>query len=157
MGRKQRMRREQREAARDRGPAGAPRTQDTHWGWLLAVIVLVGVAAAAIVIVIRANQTRFLAFGLQANVQQARSTLEKNQGRFTLAEGERLRRILSEVEQLAREQKNLDRQSGGNLLFFVEVVKEMAEGPALQPGELERMESLLAATRQQLQRRKSGP
>lgn len=157
MGKRQRLRREQREAARDRGQTDAYRTRGTHWGWLLAVIVLVGVIGAAIVIVVRANQARFLAFGLQANVQQARNALEKNQGKFTLADGERLRRILSDVEQVAREQKNLDRQSGGNLLFFVEVVKEMAEGPALQAGELDRMEALLAETRRQLQRRKLSP
>jgi hypothetical protein len=151
------MRQQQREASRGHVPPTLARTQGTQWGWLLAVIVIVGVLGATIVIYIRANQARFIVVSLLANVQEAQRTLDQNQGNFTLADVERLRRILSEVEQLGRAQKELDRESGGHLLFFVQVVKEMAAGPALQPGELDKMESLLAATRQQLQQRKPSP
>lgn len=151
------MRQLQREASRGQVPSAPARAQGTHWGWLIAVVAIVGVLGAAIVIYIRANQTRFIAISLRANVQEAQRTLDANQGKFTLAETERLRRILSGVEELAQGQKQLDRQSGGHLLFFVQVVKEMAAGAALQPGELDKMEALLGATRRQLQRQNPSP
>ncbi|MEW6517716.1 MAG: hypothetical protein AB1439_12530 [candidate division FCPU426 bacterium] len=158
MGRKQRMRQQQREESRN-AVRGVPAriSRGTHWGWLLAVILGLAALGATTVVFVRANQAKFIKVTLTTNVDEARRSLERNQGKFTQADGERLRRMLDEVSRMMRALDRLDRQNGGQLLFYVQVVKEIAEGQELQPGELDKMEGLLAATLKQLQRRAASP
>jgi|GEM_PF-5452924 len=163
MGRKQRekkARQQQQQTATRPSAAGKPASKS--WlPWLLTGLGVVIVTAVGLTIYyVSANRAKLFQVALYTQAVQLQGELAQRQGIFTLAEGRRLADVLVAVQRLSGD-SGLDLQVGGHLNFVLQVEKEIIKNGNLEPGELDKLESLVSQAAVMLGRKsrqaKPGP
>lgn len=149
MGRQQKMKRERQAGKTPNKHAPRPVRKQTWMAWLIGVVVVFGLLLASLFFYVRANQERFMKITIVTSAQKVQTDLSRTRAAFTLAENARLRGLLTEIERLGAKQ-DLDRQVGGHLMFILQVAKEIVASGKLQPGELDKMDTLLREAQRRL-------
>ncbi|MCK5218318.1 hypothetical protein KAR10_02275 [bacterium] len=150
MGRKQKKKLEQR-IQEKQFPSGKPGKPRGWLAWLIGVVAFFTLLILALVIYVQINKGRFIKLGVLSTSSMVRTELEQHRANFSFEETQQLSTILTEIELLAG-QKQLAPRAGGNLNFILRVLREIVQEGNLEPGEVEKIKSMLNETRRYLKR-----
>ncbi len=135
MGRQSRLKQLRREQGQPGPGAKTPQGTGAGLGWLIGLILLLGVVIAAGVWVFQANRAKFFSAGLLASAVSVREELHRRQARFTLEQSQQLEALLIETQAIAGA-KNLDPRAVGQLNFVLTVTREIVEQGNPTPEEI---------------------
>lgn len=111
--------------------------------WVVGAAVFFALAIGGMVAFVQLNKARFIKISVMATSESLQSELERSRSRFTMAERDRLAKIIYSVRAMAQSGKELDPKIGGHLMFILKVCEEITREGKIAVGEMEKLEMLL--------------
>lgn len=118
--------------------------KSTFSTWVIGIVVFFALSVAGIVLFVQLNKARFIRISVMATAQTIQSELQKSRSRFTMADRDRLEKIIYSTREMAQSEKKLDPKLGSHLMFILKVSEEIIREGSIAPGELEKLEMLLS-------------
>jgi hypothetical protein len=153
MGHKQKIkqaRREQAEGKRKAKPA-VPHSGRIRWGWILAVALPMLAVVVAGMVLFAQNKDRLIRTAVLAQAYDVEDRLNAQIAHFSTEQSSRMSELLREIHVVGNTPL-LDLQAAGQLKFILGAMDEIIRAGNLEAGELEKLQMLLDAVRQHLNR-----